>query len=75
MTQVKVLLETNSSLICAFLADHIPSENSQLSTEGVLYKVEKVVYHCSEVVGTNVPEVGNATLYNPTVELYVSVVP
>ncbi len=85
--RIHLHLESDSSPICSFLSRSVPAEDQEVIEEvttGVFpnevvtptrYKVEKVVYRLSKVIGVNVPETHGTTLYEPYVDVFVSVIP
>ncbi len=80
-------LENDNSPICGMLSDHAPSVDEEVVVNvasGVppnviltptTYKVEKVTYHLTEILGEDVPEIHDTILYLPEAEVEVSVVP
>jgi len=85
--RVHVHLEIDDSPICGMLTDHVPSEDEEIIVNvasGVppnviltptTYKVEKVTYTVTEILGEDVPEIHDTILYSPEAIVSVSVVP
>lgn len=84
--RIHLHLEDDSSPLCSYLGESVPARNDEIVVEvttgeppnevitPTTYKIEKVVYHLLEVLGKDVPEAHDVTMYQPYVDLLVSVV-
>ncbi len=87
MMRIHVHLEDGDTPICGILTAHSPNVDEEIIVNvasGVFpnvvltpytYKVEKVTYIATEILGEDVPEIHDTILYLPEVVVYVSVVP
>ncbi len=85
--RVHIHLEDDDSPICGMLTDHVPSMGQEIVVSvasGVppnviltptTYKVEKVIYTVTEILGEDVPEIHDTVLYLPEAIVLVSVFP